>query len=95
MPREDVVEAYLFREMTAAGINCHKFKTPGRRHAPDRICLGRGAVVFFVECKKFGEEPRDGQLREHARLRRMGFEVHVVDTNDQVDALVRRYSCSL
>ena len=36
-------------------------------------------AVRFTECKAPGKKPRAGQLREHARLRKMGFKVDVVD----------------
>lgn len=37
------------------------------------------AAIQFTETKATGKKPRDGQLREHARLRAMGFKVNVVD----------------
>lgn len=47
-------------------------------------CLGFArrivdAAIQFTETKAPGKKPRAGQLREHARLRAMGFRVNVVD----------------
>lgn len=36
-------------------------------------------AIQFTETKATGKKPRDGQLREHGRLRRLGFTVNVVD----------------
>lgn len=36
-------------------------------------------VIEFVELKAPGKEPTLQQLREHARLRRLGFKVSVID----------------
>ncbi len=91
MPREVSIEAYLVREMKKLRIACLKFKTPGRRHAPDRICLREWGYVFFVETKAPGKKPRPGQAREFARLRKFGFQVFVADTKEKVDQLVRRF----
>ena len=91
--REIRVEDYLVSEMNKIGFECHKYQTPGRRNAPDRICLGYPAVIFFVECKRPGKEPTPAQAREHARLRKLGFRVEVANTHSQVDDLVRRAQC--
>lgn len=47
------------------------------------------AMVHFVETKATGAKPTPGQLREHARLRALGFTVHVIDNKEEIDA---RYS---
>lgn len=47
------------------------------------------AYISFVELKATGEEPNEGQLREHARLRALGFDVQVIDTKEGVDAFMR------
>jgi hypothetical protein len=71
-----------------------KFASPGRRGVPDRLSLfnipeeHRAIVeryVRFAEIKRPGEEPRPDQLREHQRLRDMGFRVDVFDTKESID----------
>jgi hypothetical protein len=89
MPRESLIEAYLVRELKKVGVRADKYKTPGRRNAPDRICLKAWRQVFFVETKRPGEKPRPGQLREFCRLRDLGFLIYVIDCKEGVDDLVR------
>ena len=43
------------------------------------------AMVHFVETKATGAKPTPGQLREHARLRALGFTVHVIDNKEEID----------
>lgn len=92
MQREVDIESYLVRKLKAIGARADKFKTPGRRHAPDRIVLMPTAFCFFVECKKPGESLRPGQAREKRRLEKLGFNVEVIDTKEQVDLLIGRLS---
>lgn len=47
------------------------------------------AMVHFVEAKAPGGKPTPGQLREHARLRAMGFDVQVFDSKEQSDKRYR------
>ncbi|WP_106494147.1 VRR-NUC domain-containing protein, partial [Escherichia coli] len=55
---------------------------PGRRSIPDRIVLLPGGRIIFVECKSPGKPPRPDQLREHGRLRALGFTVVVLDSKN-------------
>lgn len=55
-----------------------KFKSPGRRSAPDRIFAKEG-VVFFVEFKAPGEKATPLQSIEHAAMRCHGLIVKVID----------------
>jgi hypothetical protein len=41
----------------------------------------------FVECKSPGKAPRADQLREHERLRALGFNVVALDSKDLSDIL--------
>lgn len=43
------------------------------------------AMVHFVETKATGCKPTPGQVREHARLRALGFRVDVVDNKEVID----------
>jgi hypothetical protein len=87
--RESMIERYLVAQVEAIGGRAQKFVSPGHSHVPDRIVLMPGARIFFVECKAPGEHPTAGQLREHRRLRDMGFYVYVIDTLELVDAFIR------
>jgi hypothetical protein len=97
--RESQVEAHLRKRVEALGGLCYKFVSPGRRHVPDRIvllpttglALRRGEPLgrtIFVELKAPGKKPTPGQLREHARLRELGFRVEVLDSIEAVDNFV-------
>ncbi|HCR1107391.1 TPA: VRR-NUC domain-containing protein [Klebsiella aerogenes] len=80
--REVAVEKPLVKAVERRGGLCLKFTSPGRRAVPDRLVLLPGGVVFFVECKAPGQKPTAAQLREHARLRGLGFRVEVHDNPD-------------
>lgn len=45
------------------------------------------AAITFVECKRPGGVPTEGQTREHEKLRARGFTVLVVDSKEMVDGL--------
>lgn len=97
--RESKIEAHLRQRIEAIGGLCYKFVSPGRRHVPDRIvllpmrdiALWRGKPIgrtIFVELKAPGKKPTPGQLREHARLRELGFQIEVLDSIEAVDNFV-------
>jgi hypothetical protein len=50
--------------------------------------MERIACSIFVELKAPGKKPTPGQLREHARLRELGFRVEVLDSIEAVDNFV-------
>jgi hypothetical protein len=50
--------------------------------------MERIACSIFVELKAPGKKPTPGQLREHARLRELGFRVEVLDSTEAVDNFV-------
>lgn len=83
--RESVIEARLVERIHDLGGMAPKFKSPQRRGAPDRLVLMAGGKVTFVELKAPGEEPEPHQLREHDRLRALGFTVLVVDSIDEIE----------
>lgn len=85
--RENLIEKHLVTEVKKAGGIAYKFVSPGRRSVPDRIVLLPGGRLVFVECKAPGKPPRADQLREHERLRVLGFTVVVLDSKDLSDIL--------
>lgn len=80
--RESTIEKHLVAEVKKAGGIAYKFISPGRRSVPDRLVLLPGGRVVFVECKAPGEKPRPEQLREHERLRALGFSLVVLDSKN-------------
>lgn len=80
--RENLIEKHLVAEVKKAGGIAYKFLSPGRRSVPDRIVLLPGGRLVFVECKAPGKPARADQLREHERLRALGFTVVVLDSKN-------------
>lgn len=80
--RESVIESNLARRVEEMGGITYKLSPIGRINKPDRLVMLPGGKTIFVECKRPGEKPRQGQLREHERLRKLGFRVEVLDSHD-------------
>jgi hypothetical protein len=76
-----------------AGGVAFKFVSPGRRSVPDRIVLLPGGRIILSNAKHLGKPPRADQLREHERLRSLGFTVVVLDSKNLEGILeaIRRY----
>lgn len=91
--RESNIRSYFVRKVKAHGGEVRKLKWIGRAHAPDECVLAPGKHPL-VELKRPGEVPRPGQLREHTRLRKAGFEVYVLATYEDVDRFIQRvFTC--
>jgi len=56
---------------------------------PDRICLLPSGKIFFVEMKSTGKKPTKIQAIVHNRLRALGFEVYVIDTNEKINNFIK------
>ncbi len=55
---------------------------------PDRICLLPGGRVIFVEVKTTGEKPTKIQRFVHKRLRKLGFQVEIIDTSLKIEEML-------
>lgn len=86
--RESAIEAYLVERAKALGGEVRKVKWIGRRGAPDRIVWFADGREIWVELKAPGAGPEPHQQREHARMRRMGRRVEVVDSFQRVDEVL-------
>ena len=101
--RESVVEAYLHKQVVAAGGWTDKFVSPGRPNVPDRIVTWPGELVrrtcgrppirlqattHYIECKAPGKKANAAQARDHKRREAMGCTVLVLDTKELVDMYV-------
>jgi hypothetical protein len=94
--RERDVERYLVEQVQKAGGEVRKQIWPGHVHAPDRLIMLPSipniedhGFTYLAEVKRPGGKPRPGQLREHARLRKIGQRVVVIDSFEAVDELLR------
>ncbi len=86
--RENKVERYLDKQVTAIGGITRKWVSPGRDGVPDRIVILNGRV-WFVEVKTIDGKLSVAQEREHQRLRDAGAEVFTVFGEQGVDCFVR------
>jgi hypothetical protein len=96
--RERDIERYLVQQVKALGGECRKMKWIGRTAAPDRLVMlpptfsnridqDRDSAIW-IELKAPGVAPEPHQLREHARMRKMGQRVEVVDSFARVDEVL-------
>ena len=100
--RESEVEAYLVKRVQEIGGEVRKVKWLGRDGAPDRCLMlpdraHRGVparTTYWVELKagraaKFPANAHERkQAREHARMRKCGQTVVVLDTPAAIDAFL-------
>ena len=102
--RESDIENHLVERVKELGGEVRKVKWIGRRGAPDRLVMlpakwvlcddganradWRKATVW-VELKAPGEKPKPHQAREHARMRKMGQRVEVIDSIEGVEELLK------
>lgn len=91
--RENTIERHLLAQCRAHGFLCLKFVSPARGAIPDRIIItpGRHGTVF-VEVKRPGEVPEPRQRATHAKMRRFGAKVYVVDSRPAVEQLIQHLS---
>jgi hypothetical protein len=68
-----------------------KFAPPGRRGWPDRILLGPGAIVFFIEFKRPGEDLEPLQVHNKGLLEDLGFIVYVCESTKDAKDKTRAY----
>ena len=62
---------------------------------PDRMCLLPGSRIFFIELKTTGKKPRKIQVHMHQVLRKLGFDVYVIDSTDSMMRLLSGYENDL
>ena len=67
---------------------CPKFTSPGMDGMPDRLVLLPQGHIGFVEVKTPGEKPRPLQLHRHEQLRRLGFQVYVLNDIEQIGGIL-------
>ncbi|MCI6750786.1 MAG: VRR-NUC domain-containing protein [Megasphaera elsdenii] len=66
-----------------------KFVSPSFSGMPDRLVLLGDGKMGFVEVKAPGQKPRPLQLRRHAMLRRLGYQVFVLDAMEDIPAVLK------
>ncbi len=89
MQLEKDVEGYLTRQVERMHGRCLKFIPDVDNGMPDRLVLLPRGVVVWVELKNgTSEDARRLQKMQHAKLRRLGQRVEVIQTKEQVDCLL-------
>lgn len=88
--REREIEQQLVRAVRAVGGIAPKFTSPGFDGMPDRVILLPGSKIGFVEVKRHGEKPRPLQEARHGVLRRLGFQVYILDDTKQIEQIIRK-----
>ena len=86
---EKTIENKLTLAVKKAGGIAPKFVSPGYAGMPDRLVLLPGGVIAFAELKAPGQKPRPIQEARHRLLRRLGFRVYVIDSEDQIGGMLR------
>lgn len=86
---EKKIEQKLIKAVRQEGGVCWKFTSPGTAGIPDRIVLMPGGRIAFVEVKAPGEKPRKLQLSRHRLLRRLGFQVYVLDALEDIEKIIK------
>lgn len=89
---EKLLERKLAAAVKQSGGLAAKFVSPGLDGMPDRLILMPGGVAAFVEVKSPGRRPRLLQLHRHRLLRRLGFQVFVLDRPEQIGGILRDIS---
>lgn len=89
--RESSIETRAKRYAKSIGYWVRKFKTPGKRSAPDDIFKHPYGEVLFLEFKARGKEPTELQLEEHAAMRAVGLTVYVVDNFVDAKAILDKH----
>ena len=57
---------------------------------PDRMLIGPGKTIYFIEFKKFGKEPTKRQDFVHKLLRDLGFSVYVIDNYENFKEILKK-----
>lgn len=85
---EKALEARLRKEIEKRGGMAVKLLSQLHRGLPDRLVLMPGGHVWFVETKSTGKKPTRLQKHCHELLRKLGFEVWVIDDMFGLDELL-------
>jgi hypothetical protein len=87
---EKGIERKLVRMTSQLGGMALKFISPGCAGVPDRLVLLPGGKAGFVELKAPGKKPRPLQIRRISQIRRLGFQVFVVDRPELIAGVLEK-----
>jgi len=86
--KEKIIEKKLAKAVKEAGGIAPKLFCPGFDGMPDRVVLLPGGRMGFAEVKAPGKVPRPLQEARHRMLRRLGFQVYILDDEQQIGGLL-------
>ena len=86
--REKIIEQQLSLMVKKRGGICPKFVSPGFDGMPDRLILLPDGHIAFAELKAPGKHPRPLQEARHRLLRSLGFQVYVIDREEQIGGIL-------
>lgn len=87
---EKQIEQKLVAEVRRRGGMALKFVSPSYSGMPDRLVLLPDGKVAFVEVKAPGKKPRSLQVKRHATLRKLGFQVFVLDAASDIPMMLKK-----
>ncbi len=87
--KERILERKFVTSVKAVGGLALKFTSPSCAGMPDRLVLMPGGKNGFVEVKSPGCKPRPLQIARHGMLRRLGFNVFVLDKPEQIERIIK------
>ncbi len=87
--KESTIESNFVKQVKAMGGMAIKLISPNFAGLPDRLVLLPHGKMFFVELKATGQKPRPLQIAVHRKLRKLGFDVYVIDSNEKINELLQ------
>lgn len=90
--RESHIERKMKGKVEEAGGWFLKFTSPSQAGVPDRLVLLPKGKAFFAEIKAPGKVPEPLQRKVIERMVRLGHPVEVIDSIEQIDDVIKRYT---
>ena len=91
---EKDLERKLVKAVRQSGGLALKFVSPGVAGVPDRLLLFPDGRAAFAEVKAPGEKPRPLQVHRMEQLRKLGFRVYVVDSEEKIGEMLSEIQSS-
>jgi hypothetical protein len=88
---EKLLERKLSRKIKSLGGLSIKLLATHLTGLPDRLCLLPRGLLFFVEVKTTGKKPTKIQIAVHNKLRKLGFDVYVIDNSEDLNTILEKY----